>query len=75
MVMPFDPDVERELGHIWERVRINEAMTQGMAELKIQVKSITEDLTELKKNRRWAIAQLIATLGVLASIATIHFSK
>lgn len=73
--MPFDPDVERELGHIWERIRINEAITQGVAELKIKVNSITEDLVEIKKNRRWAIAQLIATLGVLASIATIHFSR
>lgn len=64
----MEPEAEREIGHIWERVRSHDVAVSGVAVLQVKMDYILEELKSMKSGRRWIIAQFIASMGVVATL-------
>lgn len=71
----MDADTEREINHIWDRLREHGATISGVAVLQVQMQTLISDVKSVKDNRKWVVAQFVATLGVLASIASLVLSR
>lgn len=64
----MDPDTEREINHIWERLRSHDSTVSGVTVLQVQMQQLMSDIRDVRNSRKWIIAQLITSLGVLAAL-------
>lgn len=71
----MDANTEREINHIWDRLREHGATISGVAVLQVQMQTLISDVREVRVNRRWMVAQFIATLGVLVTVASLILTR
>lgn len=71
----MDSDTEREINHIWDRLREHGGTISGVAVLQVQMQNLIREVQEMKANRKWVVAQFIATVGVLATVIALVMKR
>lgn len=68
LVGTVDREIEREIDRIWSTLREQQQAISGIAVLQVQMGQVMKELGAIRQGRKWAVAQTIGILSILATV-------
>jgi hypothetical protein len=71
----MDTETDREIRHIWDRLREHSITIQGVNVLQVQMADLKRAVEKQGENRKWVYVQTVSTLGVLIALVTLLIQR